>query len=215
MIFVGGRRRSTGAESASTDMAAEARLGPMITTRPATGDDAAAIAYVHVRSWQVAYDGIIPAGFLAALDPDARAEQWRRNLTESASADGIRAPTNMVAVIDGEVAGFACVGRWRESVDNATHGELWAMYVHPDRWGTGAGHALMNDTIALFLENGVETAHLWVLEENDRARRFYERQGWEVDDVTRADTIGGIEVTERRYSMVLGGRSSHSMKRSS
>jgi hypothetical protein len=35
--------------------------------RPATPDDADAIASVHVRSWQAAYRGIVPDAMLDAL----------------------------------------------------------------------------------------------------------------------------------------------------
>lgn len=202
---------SSKVESVGVDTAVGATLVPMITTRIATEADAVAIAELHVRFWQVAYAEIVPAGFLAGLDPDVGAEQWRRNLTEAEPADGttgpIVAPTNIVAVSDGDVVGFACVGRWRESRHDAESGELWAMYVHPDQWGAGAGHALMNDAIALFRRRGVDTAHLWVLEDNERARRFYERQGWRADDVTRVEAIGGADLTERRYSLLVGGNS--------
>ncbi len=44
------------------------------------------------------------------------------------------------------------------------------------------------------------TAYLWVLEGNDRARRFYERQGWTSDDVTKTLDMDGLELHEVRYS---------------
>jgi len=39
--------------------------------------------------------------------------------------------------------------------------------------------------VAALREAGVETARLWVLEENARARRFYEKRGWRPDGSTR------------------------------
>ena len=52
----------------------------MVTVRPATPVDVHAIATVHVRTWQAAYDGLIPAEALAGLDVDARAAFWGRVL---------------------------------------------------------------------------------------------------------------------------------------
>ena len=174
----------------------------VVTTRTATVEDAAAIAVAHARAWQVAYDGIVPASYLDAIDIDARTEHWRQNLSEPFLPDGTPSPTNLVAVADGAVVGFACVGVWRGDRDNPSLGELWAIYVHPDHWGTGAGYALMSSTMQLFDERKTATAYLWVLEQNDLARRFYERQGWKADEVMRDEEIAGATIAERRYSLV-------------
>ena len=174
-----------------------------VKVRQATADDARAIAEAHVRAWQVAYRGMIPATHLDELDVDERTAQWRQNLTDSAPPNGTPSPTNLVAEVGGHVVGFACVGVWRHERDNDELGELWAMYVHPDHWGTGAGYALMGATFDLFRSGSIQTAYLWVLEENELARRFYERQGWGCNDITQQDPIGDTEVTERRYSILL------------
>ena len=46
--------------------------------RVATIEDAEAIAAIHLRTWQVAYEGIVPAEFLASLSIRERANMWRR-----------------------------------------------------------------------------------------------------------------------------------------
>lgn len=177
----------------------------MVSTRLAVIDDAEAIAAAHVRAWQEAYDGIVPADHLDSLDPSLRAEHWRENLRQATLPDGTPSPTNLVVESDDQVVGFACVGRWRHAVDDLELGELWAMYVHPDHWGTGAGWALMTHTEAILAADRVTTAYLWVLEDNALARRFYERQGWHADDVTEIESIAGVELVSRRYSRVLEG----------
>jgi hypothetical protein len=48
-------------------------------------------------------------------------------------------------------------------------------------------------------------AVLWVLAQNERARRFYERGGWHADGVTRAGSIGPVETLQVRYSRFLVG----------
>jgi hypothetical protein len=44
----------------------------VLSVRAATPDDAAAVAGVHVRSWQAAYRGLIADAYLDGLNPDDR-----------------------------------------------------------------------------------------------------------------------------------------------
>ncbi len=74
----------------------------------------------------------------------------------------------------------------------------------PEAWGSGAGSALMAAVIAALRANGFAAAHLWVLEDNPRARRFYEREGWSPADGRRREEFLGVPVTEVRYRISLG-----------
>lgn len=175
-----------------------------VVVREAVVGDARGIASAHTRAWQVAYDGIVPAKFLASIDVEHRTDAWRQNLEATELPNGLVAPTDFVAEVDGQVVGFVNVGCWREAADDATLAEVWAIYVHPDHWGTGAGYALMKRAVDFLRSGGsVATAYLWVLEDNDQARRFYERQGWAADDVTQDIEIAGATIAERRYSLQL------------
>jgi GNAT superfamily N-acetyltransferase len=62
---------------------------------------------------------------------------------------------------------------------------LDALYVLPACWGTGAAGRLHDHAIELLRGLGSKRAHLWVLEENPRGRRFYERRGWHQNGRTR------------------------------
>jgi RimJ/RimL family protein N-acetyltransferase len=46
-------------------------------------------------------------------------------------------------------------------------------------------------------------ATLWVLEDNPRARRFYEREGWSPDGEAKSDAFLGVRVNEVRYRIHL------------
>ncbi len=50
--------------------------------------------------------------------------------------------------------------------------------VAPDRWGEGLAHAVLQRLNDLLLEHGYDTAQLYVLETNFRARAVYEHIGW-------------------------------------
>ena len=49
------------------------------------------------------------------------------------------------------------------------------------------------------LRTRYDEATLWVLEENPRARRFYERAGWRTDGERKADERWGVRAPEVRY----------------
>lgn len=57
-------------------------------------------------------------------------------------------------------------------------GHLSRLYVDPDLWGDGIGTALYDAAMADLIGRGFPAATLWVLVDNTRARRWYERLGW-------------------------------------
>jgi GNAT superfamily N-acetyltransferase len=155
-------------------------------------EDAAAIARVHTRSWQVGYAHAFPEEALRAISVERRAEFWSRWLATLAPRAAI-----VVADLNGDVAGFASVGAAREG-DVGT-GELYAIYVDPDRWGTGIGRALIAEAEERLRAASFGEAILWVLDDNPRARRFYEAAGWAHDGGTKQDTHLDTLVDEVRY----------------
>jgi GNAT superfamily N-acetyltransferase len=157
--------------------------------RSGTPADAEAVARVQVETWQAAYAHMLPRDELARLSIEDRADQWRRH-------------PPLVAEVDGEVIGFVSVGRSR---DEGEDGELYAIYVHPNHWDTGAGRALIAAGEERLQQLGHKEALLWVLEDNPRARRFYEIAGWSTDGTTRPIEIFGIPVPEVRYTKELSG----------
>jgi GNAT superfamily N-acetyltransferase len=166
--------------------------------RLADVDDAAAIGAVHTRTWQVAYRGLMPQDFLDALDPVRRANGWRQSL----EAGRLREAT-LVAEVDGQVVGFANVGPSRDEDAADTDGEVRAIYVDPEYWGSGAGRELMMRGLSELRAAGFDTAILWVLIDNARARRFYEAGGWVADGGTQTEDSFGVQVTEIRYRRPL------------
>jgi ribosomal protein S18 acetylase RimI-like enzyme len=160
----------------------------VISVRRATPGDARAIAEVHVATWRAAYTHAFPAEVLDSLSVDEREQLWRRAMANDEIS---------VYVAEAErIVGFVSVG---PSSETRGEGELYAIYVHPDSWGSGAGAALMEAGRGQLAER-FSTAILWVLEDNPRARRFYEREGWVVDG-HRTEVVRGVEVPEVRYRL--------------
>jgi ribosomal protein S18 acetylase RimI-like enzyme len=162
-----------------------------VTVRHATVDDAPALGRVHVRAWQAAYRGQMPEGYLDGLRAEDRAAGWERGLQRDRARDPV-----LVAERDGRVVGFAVVGA---AEDPRGAGELYAINVDPNHWGTGAGRALLLAAHAQLARLGYPEAVLWVLPGNRRARRFYEAAGWVAEGAERSAEVQGVVVPEVRY----------------
>ena len=78
----------------------------------------------------------------------------------------------LVALAGEQVVGYAMAGPNREGV-----GELFAIYILPSWQGSGAGRLLWEHATAYLRQGGFSEMILWVLDGNERARRFYARQG--------------------------------------
>ena len=159
--------------------------------RPARPEDAEAIARVHVRTWQAAYAHAIPTETLARVDVGERAAMWRRFLAGDSAI--------FVGEVDGEIRGFVNVGECQEEPGV---GELFAIYVLPDEWGTGLGSGLIERGEQELCKRGFAEATLNVLADNPRAQRFYERQGWIRGDTFPSTFLGHeVELARHRKSL--------------
>jgi len=150
------------------------------------------IAEVHVRAWQTAYRGFIPDELLDTLSVENREAMWRRTIS------GGDVPI-WVAERAGHVIGFAATEPSRDLDAGLGVSELYAIYVEPEVVGTGVGRVLFARAVDHLWQGGYTAATLWVLEENTRARRFYEHAGWRPDGATKTERWRGVDLTEVRY----------------
>ncbi|MFH9969642.1 GNAT family N-acetyltransferase [Streptomyces mirabilis] len=166
-------------------------------TRQAWLDDASAVAGVYVRSWQAAFAGLVPQHYLDAMDPSHEESEWKTRIAET------RWPSSGVLVAETEagIVGFAGFGSSQETPAIAEIGTLYAM---PEVWGTGIGKHLMLATLTTLAQADYTQATLWVLEDNERARRFYEAAGWRADGAAVEDTTGGASLNKLRYRRPVG-----------
>lgn len=168
----------------------------MPSVRRAVPADADAVARVHIRSWQWAYQGLLAPDYLDNLQPQA----WAARYTFGRM--GFALPSTQVAVDGSTVCGLVTTGLCRDG-DVSNFGELIAIYVDPADVGRGIGRLLMDAARARLRRVGLTNAALWVLEGNARARRFYERDGWRRDGTQRTSTYGGVPLDEVRYRCTL------------
>jgi GNAT superfamily N-acetyltransferase len=170
----------------------------MWAVRSANLDDCAAIAAVHVRTWQAAYRGHLPDELLDRLNVDERTEMWRKLIVK---------PGRVLLVaddLDGSISGFCDLIPSRDADAKPTTAEITAIYVSPDKWGQGIGQELLNAAEARARGDGFSELSLWVLEANQRARAFYEKFGFVLDGSTKEDERrGGFVIREVRYRKPL------------
>jgi GNAT superfamily N-acetyltransferase len=160
--------------------------------RQATLHDAEEIARIHILTWRAAYAGIVPDSYLRELSPAARSAQWRARLT--GSTEGA-----FVAEEGPEIVGWILFGPSRDEGALET-GEIYAVYVQPDRWGRGHGVRLMESAEGGLWRLGVKSITLWVLERNQRSRAFYSKAGYRPDETRKQIRLGGRPLWEMRYA---------------
>ena len=144
------------------------RLPDGVVLRPARPEDAEALAHLHLDVWDDAYTGLMPQRILDERreKADERVARWQAILAEHHG--------NLLAEGPDGLIGFAASGTGRDN-DVDIELELMALYVRKGWWGTGVGYALFEESV------GDRAAYLWVLAANERAIRFYERQGFRLD----------------------------------
>lgn len=172
----------------------------MFDLRIAAPPDARGIAEVHVATWRSAYRGLVAPRYLDGLDANARVTQWQRILSEVPAER-----RHWVAASGGLTVGFASAGPARDEDLDAT-GELYALYVSPEHWCQGIGAALLDAALTFVRTQGRPRVSLWVLADNDRARRFYERAAFAPDGATRRHLYGETELSSIRYVRTLSER---------
>jgi ribosomal protein S18 acetylase RimI-like enzyme len=168
-----------------------------VSIRPAQPRDAAAIAQIHVRTWQTAYRGQLPDTYLTSLDAelDQRTARWELSIANAAS----RRQHQLVAQVGDRVVGFVTFGPSEDEPVDPHVGQIYAIYVDPSHWDRGHGRELFAAAVRGLTDAGFGAATLWVLETNARARRFYEAAGWVADGAKKTERRGDVELHEIRY----------------
>jgi ribosomal protein S18 acetylase RimI-like enzyme len=186
------------------------RQSRTIIVRAAIEPDAPTIASVHLASWLATYRGICADTFLDSLTAKTFEGYHRPRLQMSPEQ---ARPSPFLVACDrarsDEIIGFARCGPTRAKspvgdelppdVAQRFSAELYAIYVHPERFGRGAGRAMFDAVVRELGALDHKTMCVWVLSQNAGARRFYERMG---------GTVAGeanITLDARAYSQVAYG----------
>lgn len=140
----------------------------MSVVRPARLEDAKAIARIEVETWRSTYAGMLPDRVLLNMSERRQTASWASFLRH-------RPEDVWVAQTGGSVVGFGNCGTQRDNTIRFA-GEIYTLYVTPDRQGQGFGRGLLLALFQRLIDTGHATALAWVVRANP-ARFFYERVG--------------------------------------
>jgi GNAT superfamily N-acetyltransferase len=160
----------------------------IVHTRPATADDIADIAAVYMNAWRAGYAGLLDPQRLEAEAINRAGYDWLGALARSDSIV-------LVAEFDDVIVG---VIECEHDPPRGRAAEVHLLYVSPGAWGTGAASALLGAAAAQARRAGQRAMWLDVVEPQARARRFYEREGWQLDDSSPPTSNGLFRLLRHR-----------------
>lgn len=161
-----------------------------MSIRPARPTDAAELADVHIRAWHETYRGIMPDKTLDDLSFERSRQAWTKRLTALPDRHFVAVAVDE----DDKVVGFASAGPKRLP-ELPADGEIFAINLVREAKLHRFGAQLMHAAAQHLVQQGFESAGLWVLERNTSARAFYERLGGTVE-TRREQDFGGTALTE-------------------
>ena len=155
----------------------------IIIKKMETDEEIKGKAYVHWHAWHEAYPGMVSQDYL-----DRFTLEKAEKLAFSWGGDHL-----IIAKAGDRVIGFVGYGNRGEEAPET--GEIFALYVLSEYYGTGVGKQLMDAGLEQL--KGYPQICLWVLKENKRAIRFYEKCGF-LPDGTEQTVKLGAPLTEIR-----------------
>jgi len=154
------------------------------------------IAQIYTSAWKTAYRGLISDEYLDGLSSSRWLSHIEKNLDEGY-------PITLVLENNALLAGTSSLGEARDSDLDDSYGEIWSVYLLPEYWSLGLGHRLLEFGLNELVIMGYTNASIWVLPENKRAVKSYEKAGFVFDGVTKEIDIGGSLVTDARMTKKL------------
>jgi ribosomal protein S18 acetylase RimI-like enzyme len=156
---------------------------PAFSFRPASAEDAEAVAEIWNDGWRDGHLGHVPEALVAARTPQSFRTRAAQRVGDTAVA---------VAGTGPEVVGFVMV----------VGDEVEQVYVSAGHRGSGVAGLLLAEAERLVADAGHRRAWLAVAAGNVQARRFYERCGWADEglfDYAAVISGGTIAVPCHRY----------------
>ncbi len=129
-------------------------------------DNSLEISNIYESSWKYAYKDMIPQEYLDSIP----AGRWANRI-------GKAGMDSRILIEKEKMIGTAsfCKSRWEKYSD---YGEIVSIYFLPAYIGMGYGRRLLNKCMEELKQYGFSKVLLWVLEDNHRARKFYEKNGF-------------------------------------
>nr|UWI51934.1 GNAT family N-acetyltransferase [Clostridioides difficile] len=159
--------------------------------RKAVIDDVEDISEIYAQSWKTAYKGIIPQDYLDNLKNDFWVETFK-DLIENNKITAKMVFDNKKSI--------GCIAYGNSRDDTLKDwGEIVSLYLLPQYFGKGVGNEIFQSAIDDMKLAGFSNIYLWVLEENQRARKFYEKHGFYCNNDIYTVKIMDKKINDIRY----------------
>ena len=146
-----------------------------VIIRKAIPGDEQVLAYIQTESWKAAFAGILSPEELMRCTNLQKVEQMYRNDLQHGGC-------NMaIELVNNQPHCIAAWGKNRCDLGD-TVGELICIHSLQNNWAKGYGSAMMEYVLAQLQQAQYESVILWVFEDNKRARKFYEKHGFELTE---------------------------------
>ncbi len=154
--------------------------------------DQVALAYIQTESWKAAFKEILPEETLQKATEINRATAMYQGLLDEHIGNGYLLEVNGAP---------HCIAWWDQARDDdmPDYAELICIHSLQDNWGKGYGTKMMEKVLGDIKDAGYTKVMLWVFTDNNRARKFYEAQGF----VTYGKTKPCFETQEICYEKNL------------
>lgn len=155
-------------------------------------EDADTIAMIYSKSFQQAFKGIIPDDFLKEKFAYERLkDRLSKELNEGTA-------TSCIMYKDDIPVGMLTFAKDDDKERDNLEIDIWRIYLLPEYWSQNLGIEFIDWGIKELIAKGYKKVALWVVEENIRARKFYEKVGFFHEGEIRIISPGR-KIREYRY----------------
>lgn len=130
----------------------------------ATEAHASLVGETHSLAWQQAYEGLFPTEYIDTENSEKRKQEFMDTLQDERY--------QYFLVYDEDI----CIGILKIFLENRDC-EITSIYLLKKYCGRGFGRKILEQLVEMYKDYYI---YLWTLEENHLARRFYEKNGFEV-----------------------------------
>ncbi len=151
--------------------------------RRAENGDENNIANVIIKTWKVAYQGILPDDFLESLDTKRHEKLFKEHIKEQKET---------IIVLEnnkGEIIAMISGGEDRSKEFDC---EIVAIYVLPEYQKQGYGKLLFKYIVGEYKKNNYKSMIIWTFAKN-KDQKFYEKLGGTIQK-TGKHNLGGTEI---------------------
>lgn len=160
----------------------------MVEVKHATRDDMKALAVIQTSSWKGAFKDILNKDTLERYTDLEKCQMMLEKVYDSKRG----------FFYIGYYKGKPCAELfWCEGKEMIESAEIVALHSIPECWGHGVGKEIIDKAIDEIKAKGYKNIYLWVFEENIRAIKFYEKEGFVLDGENHVSDFD--EAVEVRY----------------